>query len=113
MQSTHFYIKHMFFDQSDVHFSGDETFYLVEYIKGDVMTAFKVHLPSKLTPLGALKKQVVMNTVDTNKLILPTTEDSWQSSYSTVSRENPNTKQWAEGLLKTTCPSSLTHKTMK
>lgn len=82
MQSTHFYIEHMFFDQSDVLFSGDKTLYLVEYVKGDVTTSFKVHLPSKLTPLGALKKQVVMNTVGTNKLILPITEDSWQSSYS-------------------------------
>lgn len=113
MQSTHFYIEHLFFDQSDVLFSGDETLYLVEYVKSDVMTSFKVHLSSKLTPLGSLKKQVVMNTVDTNKLILPITQDSWQSSYSTASHENPNTKQWKEGFRKTTCPSSLTHKTMK
>lgn len=113
MQSTHFYIEHMFFAQSDALFSGNETSYLVEYVKSDIMTSFKVHLPSKLTPLVALKKQVVINTIDTNKLILPITEDSWQSSSSTASYQNPNMKQWTEGLPKTTCPSSLTHKTIK
>lgn len=112
MQSTHVYIKHMFFAQSDVLFSDDETSYLVEYVKGDVMTSFKVHRPRKLTPSGALKKQVVMN-IDTNKLILSIEEDSWQSSSSTASCENPNMKQWTEGLPKTTCPSSFIHKAMK
>lgn len=65
---------------------------LVEYVKGDVMTSFKVHLLRKLTFSGTLKKQVVMD-IDTNKLILSIEEDSWQSSSSTASCENPNMKQ--------------------
>lgn len=54
-----------------------------------------------------------MNTVDTNKLILPNADYSWQFSSSSASDENPSMMQWTEGLPKPTCPSSLIHKTMR
>lgn len=79
MLSTNFDIAHMFLDLSDSLFSGDETYKLLLtnriYQNKSLQWChcLRFHLLSKLIPLGTLKRQVVMNTLDIKKLTLSIT----------------------------------------